>query len=138
MAYYELAIVTKGYRDLKFIIKDDKKQLLYTKLQTMIDNVENSANYMFAQKYYDSLVTLDKLDENTNLWSKYYNQEKEYARQKILYEDSSSDYRLVINENFSISPTYPEMFIIPKNINDRELKEAVRYRLKGRVPGINK
>jgi len=131
MANYELEIVTKSYRDLKFLIINDKKLTIFTKLQNLITDREYSSNFMFAYKYYNSIITNDIKE---SLWNKYFNIEKEYKRQFISFNESS-DFKLVHNEGFVISNTYPEYFIIPKNISDRELASVVKYRLKGRVPG---
>ncbi|KAM0755223.1 phosphatases II [Meredithblackwellia eburnea MCA 4105] len=41
-----------------------------------------------------------------------------------------------INKDFSFCPTYPSSIIVPSKISDTTLGYAVKYRSKGRIPGL--
>eukprot|EP01090_Pellita_catalonica_P021492 TRINITY_DN8064_c0_g1_i1.p1 TRINITY_DN8064_c0_g1~~TRINITY_DN8064_c0_g1_i1.p1 ORF type:complete len:768 (+),score=133.04 TRINITY_DN8064_c0_g1_i1:257-2305(+) len=51
--------------------------------------------------------------------------------------DLSSKFRITrLNENFKISPTYPPLMLIPKDITDKQIEKIANYRSKGRMPAF--
>lgn len=75
----------------------------------------------------ESLVAPPK-SENGWLFT---NMVSEYKRLGLLQHDA---FRLLKNAQFSISPTYPEYFIIPKSVTNQELEQVCGYRSRARIP----
>lgn len=83
--------------------------------------------YSFA---YKRNVLEQKLPESG--WN-HYNPVKEYRRQGLI-----NDYwrASTVNENYTFSPSYPKVFIVPATISDSVLKHAGKFRSKKRIPVI--
>ena len=99
---------------------------MFNDLKKIMEEKENN-NYKFAQKYYESVNKM-----NLIIWNNYYNNLTECDE---ILKNHSDLFRKIDNKDFSICPTYPQYFIIPKNISDNELIQQTKFRLKGRVTG---
>jgi hypothetical protein len=87
--------------------------------------------YSFTYSYCDNL-------EIENIGWKIYKPTKEYARQNINWKDENCNVRLCeINKNFLLCATYPQFLLVPRDLNDDEIKEASNYRTKNRFPVLS-
>jgi len=59
-------------------------------------------------------------------------QHQEYKRLRLL--NKPDKFRVILNKTYTISPTYPGIFIIPSGMSDEELKKICNFRSKARVP----
>lgn len=74
-------------------------------------------------------------EKNFDGWG-IYNPAEEYKRMGIDFEDGP--WRLSkANEEFSLCPTYPPVFVVPNCISDAVLGHAARFRSKGRLPVLS-
>eukprot|EP01089_Gocevia_fonbrunei_P018665 TRINITY_DN6380_c0_g1_i1.p1 TRINITY_DN6380_c0_g1~~TRINITY_DN6380_c0_g1_i1.p1 ORF type:complete len:560 (-),score=69.68 TRINITY_DN6380_c0_g1_i1:66-1745(-) len=65
-------------------------------------------------------------------WNQY-DWNKEFDRQKF---DTQNWKICTANKDFSICDTYPARFIVPASITDEGLREAAKFRSKGRIPVV--
>eukprot|EP01117_Protostelium_nocturnum_P013754 TRINITY_DN5167_c0_g1_i2.p2 TRINITY_DN5167_c0_g1~~TRINITY_DN5167_c0_g1_i2.p2 ORF type:complete len:1051 (+),score=338.99 TRINITY_DN5167_c0_g1_i2:103-3255(+) len=57
--------------------------------------------------------------------------ENEFRRMRILKED----WQIVNwNQNYDLIPTYPNVLCIPTSMNQEQIKQAINFRSKGRIP----
>ncbi|KAK2955554.1 putative Phosphoinositide 3-phosphatase [Blattamonas nauphoetae] len=63
----------------------------------------------------------------------------EYYRFRLLNPPHPpSPYRIsLVNEDFSMCPTYPEFLAIPSSIPDEQLQKIAKHRAKGRIPVLS-
>jgi hypothetical protein len=120
---YALEINLKDSRQLKFIILSDQAKLFH-KINDLIVTGNPMTFFNFAEKY-----NKDN-DYMVQGWDKY-NAMEEYYRQGVTECD---EYFQLINNNYSICPTYPKDVYIPKKFQLEELKEAANFRTKHRFP----
>ncbi|KAK4048291.1 phosphatidylinositol-3-phosphatase ymr1 [Microbotryomycetes sp. JL201] len=85
--------------------------------------------YAFTQK--DKLDRKGKSKAGWNI----YEPEKEFKRMGV--GNRSQAWRVsLINANFDFCPSYPSDIVVPSRISDMTLSYAVKYRSKGRIPGL--
>lgn len=66
---------------------------------------------------------------------KIYDMSKELNRELIDVKQDKSRYRISkINKKFELAPSYPKFIVVPRFINDSELKESSNFRTRGRLP----
>ncbi len=66
-----------------------------------------------------------------------YDPAKEFARMGLGEGGRSQAWRLSrINHDFEFCPSYPAEIYVPAKISDTTLSYAVKYRSKGRIPGL--
>ncbi|KAF2073570.1 hypothetical protein CYY_005119 [Polysphondylium violaceum] len=112
-------IQCKDFRVCTFNCNDSN---LWHNLKSMVDT--NSIQKTFAFK---NLEQFDKkYDTIYNLWD-------EFERLQFPLDGWRVTH---VNEDYSLCPTYPSKFIVPKNILDTDLKKISMFREKGRVPAI--
>lgn len=69
-------------------------------------------------------------EELLNGW-KAYDIRKEFQRQGIQIDDGSKClYKWVDNTNWELSPTYPELLVIPSKMSFENLKKCASFRTK--------
>ena len=63
---------------------------------------------------------------------------KEFARQGIGIDEGGEKFlfKWIQNKNGEISPTYPELLVIPSKINMENLKKCAAFRTKERFPAL--
>ncbi|KAK4051123.1 phosphatidylinositol-3-phosphatase ymr1 [Microbotryomycetes sp. JL221] len=70
----------------------------------------------------------------TNGWN-IYEPEKEFKRMGV--GNRTKAWRVsLINNDFEFCPSYPSDIVVPSRISDTTLSYAVKYRSKGRIPGL--
>jgi hypothetical protein len=89
-------------------------------------------DYLYSFAYKQTAVFKQALEDNPRVdgW-KVYDPEKDFARMGlpgILFEYKHD------NADFKLSPTYPPLFLWPKGLNQRFLKEVCSFRSKARIP----
>ncbi|EED20079.1 protein phosphatase [Talaromyces stipitatus ATCC 10500] len=73
-------------------------------------------------------------EQGLNGWQ-LYDARKEWNRQGVGREGSNANWRIsTINADYSFSPTYPALLVVPSNISDNTLNYAGRYRSRARIP----
>lgn len=66
-----------------------------------------------------------------------YNIKREFLRQGLLVcEQGALGLRYVDNSHGELSPTYPELLVVPAKITDSELKKCAQFRTKERFPAL--
>ena len=66
-----------------------------------------------------------------------YDPAKEFARMGLGEGGRSQAWRVSkINHDFEFCPSYPADIYVPARISDTTLSYAVKYRSKGRIPGL--
>ena len=58
----------------------------------------------------------------------------DYARLHMTGGKRGAEWRLVHNERFQLSPTYPEYFVVPARVGAEQLRQVADFRSKARVP----
>ncbi|KIW06230.1 uncharacterized protein PV09_02706 [Verruconis gallopava] len=90
------------------------------------------------------LGSLDKLlafsyhsvprEKKINGWA-LYDARKEFARQGIGPKNTDKGWRITeINKDYTYSPTYPAVLVVPSSISDNVLNYAKTYRSRARIP----
>ncbi|OKL60611.1 hypothetical protein UA08_04183 [Talaromyces atroroseus] len=75
-------------------------------------------------------------EQGLNGWA-LYDPRKEWRRQGVGIEGSNAGWRISnINADYSFSPTYPEVLVVPSTISDNTLNYAGRYRSRARIPAL--
>lgn len=108
---------------------------------------------LFAFEYHTSRCWEEKVGtkgRNEDGWSIYL-PVAEYQRlrflDRILTTDSKSDlskktiisqtgWRLVRNANFRLSPTYPQLLVVPSELSEEELIQSAKFRSRARLPVV--
>lgn len=148
---YLIDIYTKDNRVFKFCIKSESKKL-YGLLVELKNPKELTSFYNYAYNYrrkyqnnFDS--NKDKSINKIDGW-KIYDFNSEFLRQGLIninsnFEDINKieEYKAIRifdkNKNFSVCLSYPEILIVPKGMDDRNIIESSKYRTKGRFPSKN-
>ncbi|KAF2428766.1 phosphatases II [Tothia fuscella] len=66
-----------------------------------------------------------------------YDPRKEFARQGISEKSGDKGWRFTtINSDYSYSPTYPAVLVVPSAISDSVLKYGAKYRSRCRIPAL--
>jgi hypothetical protein len=146
---YLLEITSKDNRVMKLLLNVESKKF-YGTLCTLTNPKDCSGYTSYALKYreyhpcnidgwsrYDPIkefqrqgvVLLDEGNFNTN--------SKDLIKIKSMTITSDVKFRITFaNSHYSICSTYPEIIIVPKSIQDDELKEAAAFRTKSRIPTL--
>ncbi|OWZ24593.1 Myotubularin [Phytophthora megakarya] len=96
-------------------------------------------HYLFAHLHYQALRHKDNLKtvDGTGLETpsdSFYDAEEDYRRLKLLDEDSWM--RLYDNSDYTMFPSYPDMFVIPSVLDEDDLRELSAYRSASRIPAV--
>ncbi|PVU97809.1 hypothetical protein BB559_001886 [Furculomyces boomerangus] len=81
-------------------------------------------------------------NQNENGWN-LYNAYNEFRRMGIEFdyfdkEKTRTKWRFsLVNQNFEVCPTYPDVLVVPANISDTTLIHASKYRSKKRLPVLS-
>lgn len=66
-----------------------------------------------------------------------YDPRKEFARQGISQKSTAKGWRITeINKDYTYSPTYPAVMVVPASISDNVLNYAKTYRSRARIPAL--
>lgn len=66
-----------------------------------------------------------------------FNPIEEFERQKVFQSKGNSFRYCKANEDFKLFPTYPELFIVLNDMDDKQLVEASKHRTKNRLPALS-
>ncbi|KAL9103441.1 MAG: hypothetical protein Q9163_001504 [Psora crenata] len=87
-----------------------------------------------VEKLYAFSYQPQRPEKDFNGWEAY-NARKEWERLGVSEKGTDKGWRLsAINTDYSFSPTYPALLVVPVTISDNTLNYAVRYRSRGRIP----
>jgi BMFP domain-containing protein YqiC len=87
----------------------------------------------------DGIFALSNLEEFAiNGWN-LYDVDKEFDRQNVFLNDKGQcTWRMCsVNENFKLSDTYPQKFVVPRTVTNEQLMEVSTFRSKGRIPVLS-
>lgn len=99
-------------------------------------------HYLFAHLHYQALTQKEEVKaaaiaDGTGLKTPsdmFYDAEEDYRRLKLLDEESWM--RLYDNSDYTMFPSYPEMFVIPSVLDEDDLRELSAYRSASRIPAV--
>lgn len=103
----------------------------------------SAAHYTFAHDHYQAVVEKQRegrsdeyggggtLETPTDA---FYNAEDDYRRLRLLDEESWM--RLFDNSDYTLFPSYPDMFVVPSELDDEDLRELSAYRSASRIPAV--
>ncbi|CAI5731604.1 unnamed protein product [Peronospora destructor] len=96
-------------------------------------------HYFFAHLHYQALrhKEQEKATSETGLETPnnlFYDAEEDYRRLKLLDDDSWM--RLYDNSDYTMFPSYPEVFLVPSVLDEDDLRELSAYRSASRIPAV--
>ncbi|KAM7193609.1 Protein-tyrosine phosphatase-like protein [Rhypophila sp. PSN 637] len=78
----------------------------------------------------------NSLETKINGWN-VYDVRSEFRRQGISEKSADLGWRIsTINKDYSFSPTYPALLVVPSKISDNTLKYAANFRSRARIPTL--
>lgn len=134
---YWLEITFSNMKKFRFLVIASTLKI-YTSIINIIYPKVIPSFYSVAKNYKaNSIIALKRNKTRNNYLNGWliYNPEFEYTRQGALGNDKLRV--TTVNNNFSISKTYPEFIIAPSKISDKELIEGCNFRTKGRFPTLS-
>ncbi|CAH0478613.1 unnamed protein product [Peronospora belbahrii] len=95
-------------------------------------------HYLFAHLHYQALRHKEQeTTSGTGLETpndSLYNAEEDYRRLKLLDEDCWM--RLYDNSEYTMFPSYPDVFLVPSVLDENDLQELSAYRSASRIPAV--
>jgi myotubularin-related protein 1/2 len=90
--------------------------------------------HVFAFKFRKNLS--GEMWSNDNLKNGWiYDARKEFLRQGVNVNDTNCKWRLsLINSGYEICDTYPQELIMPRTVNDDQIRQVAQFRSRGRIP----
>ncbi|ETO10524.1 myotubularin-related protein 2 [Reticulomyxa filosa] len=136
---YEIDIMTRRYRPLKFQISKSKYMDNLMEMLTMLVFPNDKAN-LFAFHYCKKhpIVTYQSDNELLLGWHTF-DIEKEYKRMGIPKTTKTKicEYRRSnANATYEVCDTYPRVLVVPKGISDEQMKQVALFRRLGRIPAL--
>ena len=122
-------ITLKDYRSFKLLTKDNS---IYKKIFDSFNNKVD--NFRYAQ-FYKSIQEKKNIKYEINGWN-IYDPIKEYKRQGIELSDDKFCFSY-LNEKYELCETYPNILVIPKEFDTKELFNIAKSRKKNRFPVLS-
>ncbi|KDO20096.1 hypothetical protein SPRG_14635 [Saprolegnia parasitica CBS 223.65] len=92
-----------------------------------------SVSSVFAFTYHSAKRGGVELPRDVDGWL-VYSPVEEYKRLGFLESQNSMPWRLLKNTRFLFSPTYPQLMVVPFNLDKDQLVSSVKFRSRGRLP----
>ncbi|OQR86547.1 myotubularin-like protein [Achlya hypogyna] len=92
-----------------------------------------SVSSVFAFTYHHAKRGGTELPRDVDGWL-VYSPVEEYKRLGFLEAQNSMPWRLLKNTRFLFSPTYPQLMVVPFNLDKDQLVSSVKFRSRGRLP----
>lgn len=133
-----IKFITKDYTifSIDFPIVPDPQINLGNDAYDSIMNLTlcNSIEQLYAFLYTPNDLEMSLKDTSYQL----YDLMKEFHRQGLNLQSQDCSWRITtINNDYKLTPTYPNKLIVPKSIPDTLLNHCSKYRSKGRFPTLS-
>ncbi|OQS05387.1 hypothetical protein THRCLA_02471 [Thraustotheca clavata] len=92
-----------------------------------------SVNSVFAFTYHHAKRAGMEIPRDQDGWL-VYSPVEEYKRLGFLEHTNGMPWRLLKNTKFLFSPTYPQLMVVPFNLDKDQLVSSVKFRSRGRLP----
>ncbi|KAH8928317.1 phosphatases II [Atractiella rhizophila] len=133
-----LEVRLRDFEAYSIVMRDESEALDVWESLRNISMGTDSLSQLYAF-FYTPSTSHASPPSSSPFWS-IYNPSREFSRMGI--SSSPSTGRTVawrfttVNKDFSYCPTYPQHIMVPARISDTTLNYAVKYRSKGRIPGL--
>ncbi|SCV71813.1 BQ2448_4507 [Microbotryum intermedium] len=137
-----ITIRTRDFLVYDLSLRDaDEANGIWDGLKILCANVANHGiQGLYAFSSVSPLIELSKSNGTDSKgkgkagWS-IYSPEAEFARMGL--GTRTEAWRFTgLNQNYDLCPSYPPQIVVPQKISDTTLNYAVKYRSKGRIPGL--
>ena len=132
-----LDILCKNIRIVKLGFVDSLQRNYCLQLLNDLLN-DHSPSNLFAYSHGSSTMLPSSTPVDVQAGWDVYDAKSEYARLGILgYSKERFGWRLTnLNQNYSLSKTYPNLIVVPATLSDEVIAAAASYRTKSRFPAL--
>ena len=121
-------ITLKDFRSFKLLTTNN---MIYKKI---FDSFNNKVDYYRYAKFYKSVQEKKNIKYEKDGWN-IYDPIKEYNRQGVDFSDKFCF--TFLNEKYELCETYPNILVIPKKFDTKELFKIAKSRMKNRFPVLS-
>ena len=122
-------ITLKDYRSFKLMTKDNA---IYKKL---FETLNNKIDYYRYAQYYKNIQDNKNIIYKKDGWN-IYDPLAEYKRQGIEFSDKKFCFSY-LNDKYQLCESYPNILVIPKKFDNKEINKIAQARTKNRFPVLS-